>query len=118
MFNSSAIRGSRIGFKTLSDPESVEAEPRIYVSYYCANGHVNKPAFATDAEVPPTWDCPKCGLPGSQDQTNPPDAPKNLPYKTHLAYVKERRSAADADQILATAIGKLRQRRENGEIFY
>jgi len=42
------------------------------------------------------------------DQQNPPAAPKNEPYKTHLAYVKERRSTEDGAAILAEAIAKLR----------
>jgi hypothetical protein len=33
---------------------------------------------------------------------------KNEPYKTHLAYVKERRSEAEASKILADALSKLR----------
>jgi hypothetical protein len=33
---------------------------------------------------------------------------KNEPYKTHLAYVKERRTEAEANKILDIAIKKLR----------
>lgn len=51
---------------------------------------------------------PRCGLPAGMDQQNPPAAPKNEPYKTHLAYVKERRSTEDGAAILAEAIAKLR----------
>jgi hypothetical protein len=39
---------------------------------------------------------------------NPPAPPKNEPYKTHLAYVKERRNDKDGDAILADAIKALR----------
>jgi hypothetical protein len=35
-------------------------------------------------------------------------APKNEPYKTHLAYVKERRSDTDGHVILAEALMALR----------
>ena len=34
--------------------------------------------------------------------------PRTEPYKTHLAYVRERRSAADGEAILAEALAKLR----------
>ncbi|HEX6871267.1 MAG TPA: RNA polymerase-binding protein RbpA, partial [Micromonosporaceae bacterium] len=44
-------------------------------------------------------------------QLNPPDRPHTEPYKTHLAYVKERRSEADAEAILAEAMQRLRSRR-------
>ena len=40
----------------------------------------------------------------SLDSDNPPPAPKIEPYKTHLAYVKERRSDAEAEEILDEAL--------------
>ncbi|MFN8030284.1 MAG: RNA polymerase-binding protein RbpA, partial [Dermatophilaceae bacterium] len=41
---------------------------------------------------------------------NPPTAPKVEPYKTHLAYVKERRSDTDGALILDEALESLRGR--------
>jgi len=38
----------------------------------------------------------------------PPMPMKNEPYKTHLAYVKERRTEAEANKILDIALKKLR----------
>lgn len=38
----------------------------------------------------------------------PPAPPRTEPYKTHLAYVRERRSDADGEAILAEALAKLR----------
>jgi hypothetical protein len=52
-------------------------------------------------------------LPGGRDQEKPPKPPRNEPYKTHLAYVKERRSDADGEAILAEALAKLRAQRED-----
>jgi hypothetical protein len=46
-------------------------------------------------------------LPAGLDKNNPPSAVKNEPYKTHLAYVKERRSEAEGEKILADALRKL-----------
>jgi hypothetical protein len=68
-------------------------------------------AFASDAEVPEFWDCPRCGLPAGQDEANPPEAPRSEPYKTHLAYVRERRSDADGDALLEEALTRLHRRR-------
>ncbi|NDC13088.1 MAG: RNA polymerase-binding protein RbpA, partial [Actinobacteria bacterium] len=42
------------------------------------------------------------------DKNNPPSPMKNEPYKTHLAYVKERRTEAEAKKILDAALKKLR----------
>ena len=89
--------------------QNVESQRRVdRISYWCANAHESRPSFADEADIPDTWDCPRCGMPAGQDRETPPSAPKNEPYKTHLAYVKERRSDADGEAILAEALAKLR----------
>ena len=57
-------------------------------------------------------------MPASTDQLNPPAPRRNIPYKTHLAYVKERRSDAEAVAILSEALELLRARRSSGEVIY
>ena len=69
-------------------------------------------------QIPDAWDCPRCGLPASLDPDNPPPPPKIEPYKTHLAYVKERRCDQEAAEILDEALGTLRDRRKRGEIIF
>jgi len=103
-----AIRGSRVGAGPMGEAERGEAAPRVWVTFWCSNGHETRPSFATDAAVPDQWECPRCGFPAGQDQDNPPAPPKVEPYKTHLAYVKERRSDADGEAILAEALQRLR----------
>ena len=91
--------------------ERCEPAPRREVSYWCANGHTVGVRLAADAPTPATWDCPRCGLPAGPDEENPPGKPRVEPYKSHLAYVKERRSDADGAAILDEALARLRQRR-------
>ncbi|HUV48695.1 MAG TPA: RNA polymerase-binding protein RbpA [Actinomycetes bacterium] len=110
MAGGSAIRGSRVGAGPMGEAERGEPAPRRRISYWCANAHESRPSFADEADIPDTWDCPRCGMPAGQDRETPPSAPKNEPYKTHLAYVKERRSDADGEAILAEALAKLRGR--------
>lgn len=112
MVGGSAIRGSRVGSGPLGEAERGEAAPRVRISYWCASGHETRPSFADDPQttVPDTWECPHCGLPAGLDQEDPPSAPRIEPYKTHLAYVKERRSDADGEAILGEAIEALRQK--------
>jgi len=112
-----AIRGSRVGAGPIGEAERGDTAPSRLISFYCANGHATTPSFAVDAVVPDVWDCSRCGLPASQDAANPPARPKNEPYKTHLAYVKERRSDAEAAQILDEALEGLRARVGRGEIY-
>ena len=43
-----------------------------------------------------------------RDKEAPPAPPKTEPYKTHLAYVRERRNEADGEAILQEALQRLR----------
>lgn len=108
MASGSAIRGSRVGAGPMGEAERGDAAPRLRITFHCENGHETTPTFATEAVIPDTWDCPRCGLPAGTDAANPPAAPKVEPYKTHLAYVKERRSDEDGEAILNEALAKLR----------
>jgi hypothetical protein len=102
-----AIRGSRVGAGPMGEAERGDSAPRVFISFWCANGHETAPSFLQGAVPPEQWDCPKCGWPAGQDEKDPPAPPKIQPYKTHLAYVKERRSDEDADAILTEALADL-----------
>ena len=113
MAGGNAIRGSRVGAGPMGEIERGESAPREAVSYFCARGHVNTPSFAIgdDQVIPVEWDCPRCGLPGGLDKDNPPEPLRSEPYKTHLAYVKERRSDEEGEALLDEALSALRERR-------
>ncbi|MGA9102301.1 RNA polymerase-binding protein RbpA [Aeromicrobium sp.] len=113
-----AIRGSRIGAGPMGEAERGEAAPRQLVTYFCVNDHVTELQFSVEAEIPESWDCPRCGMPSSVDEQNRPTAPKIEPYKTHLAYVKERRSETEAAEILTEALETLRTKRKTGEVIF
>jgi hypothetical protein len=81
---------------------------RVAVSFWCEAGHVTRPWFAETAVVPQVWQCLGCGQPAGQDRENPPVQAPVAPYKTHLAYVQERRSPEEAEILLAEALAKLR----------
>ncbi|MEY4742513.1 MAG: hypothetical protein RL672_1263 [Actinomycetota bacterium] len=110
----SAIRGSRIGAGPMGEQDRGYMAERVLRSYYCINGHVQNPRFAAtidETDIPEFMDCPNCGLPAGQDQANPPQIAKHEPYKTHLAYVKERRTEEEAEQLLDEAVAAVRERR-------
>jgi hypothetical protein len=69
-------------------------------------------ASANAEDLPTEIDCPNCGLPAGTDKANPPMVAKIEPYKTHLAYVKERRTDEEASEILNDALTAIRERRE------
>ncbi len=113
-----AIRGSRIGSGPMGEAERGEAAPRQAVTYFCINDHTTVLQFAIEAEVPESWDCPRCGMPATPDAQNRPTAPRTEPYKTHLAYVKERRTEDEAAGILTEALETLRAKRKSGEVIF
>jgi hypothetical protein len=108
MARSSALRGSRIGSGPLGEPERGDLIERVTVAFWCASGHLTRPLFAATAVIPDVWECHRCGQPAGQDRDNPPPALNVEPYKTHLAYLRERRSDADAEILLAEALARLR----------
>jgi hypothetical protein len=68
-------------------------------------------ATLPEEEIPETIDSPSTGLPAGRDKENPPSVSKLEPYKTHLAYVKERRTDEEAAALLDDALTQLRTRR-------
>lgn len=111
MTGGGVIRGSRIGAGPRGERQRSEEAPRQRVDYWCDNGHHVQPSFSVDAEVPELWDCPHCGLPAGRDENNPPAPRRHAPYKSHLAYVKERRSDSDGRALLEEALTRLQERR-------
>lgn len=110
----SAIRGSRVGSGPMGEQDRGYHADRVSVSYWDAFGNETVRHFAADLppeEIPDIIDSPTTGLPAGRDRDNPPTSPKNEPYKTHLAYVKERRTEEEAAQLLEEALTQLRTRR-------
>lgn len=110
----SAIRGSRVGSGPMGEQDRGYHADRIAISYWDAAGNETVRYFAAnlpEEEIPDVIDSPSTGLPAGRDRENPPQLAKAEPYKTHLAYVKERRTEAEAEQILEDALRQLRERR-------
>lgn len=109
MARSSGVRGRRVGSGPAGESErGNDLIARVAVTFWCSSGHSTRAHFAAAAVAPDTWECRGCGLPAGPDRDNPPAAARVAPYKTHLAYVRERRSDADAEILLAQALAKLR----------
>lgn len=110
-----AVRGRGSSFGPAHGGERGELAPRQVVVFWCCHGHETVRSFADDVVAPPEWECPQCGCLAGHDKTNPPPKKGHEPFKTHLAYVRERRTEADGEAILAEALERLRQRRGRGQ---
>ena len=110
----SAIRGSRVGSGPMGEQDRGYHADRVSVSYWDALGNETVRYFAAnlpEEEIPEIIDSPSTGLPAGRDKDNPPSVSKLEPYKTHLAYVKERRTDEEAAALLEEALTQLRARR-------
>jgi hypothetical protein len=107
------IRGHRIGAGPMGEAERGEAAARTAVSYWCRNSHETRRSFADGAEVTVAakTDCRRCRQPAGRDRANPPESASTVPYKTHMAYVLERRTQAEGDALVDEALAELRGRR-------
>lgn len=110
----SAIRGSRVGAGPMGEQDRGITADRVAISYWDGLGNETVRYFSAtipEDEIPDIIDSPMTGLPAGRDRDNPPVVAKQEPYKTHLAYVKERRTEAEAEQLLEDALRQLRERR-------
>ena len=110
----SAIRGSRVGAGPMGEQDRGFHADRIQVSYWDELGNETVRNFAANLpenEIPEIIDSPSSGLPAGRDRANPPSVVKLEPYKTHLAYVKERRTEEEAETLLDEALEQLRSKR-------
>ena len=117
LHSASGFKGIRVGATEGASPRQEPLagagarQPRIRVSYRCAKGHETPLVFARlpEDQIPGVWDCRRCGGTATRDEAQfalediPPEG-----YKSHLEYVKERRSSQDAEDVLAGALERLR----------
>ena len=111
MAGGNAIRGTRVGSGPMGEYDHGNHAERIAVSYWDAEGNETVRYYAADVptdQIPETIDSPTTGLPAGRNKENPPTLAKTEPYKTHLAYVKERRTEAEAKALLDDALAAIR----------
>ena len=120
LHSASGFRGIRVG-AVAGAPARHEpldgggvGQPRLGVTYRCAKGHETALVFAKlpEDQIPGVWDCRRCGGTATRDESRfaLEDEPAEG-FKSHLEYVKERRSSQDAEDVLAGALERLRARR-------
>jgi hypothetical protein len=118
---SNPFRGIRIGSTSGAGLAGWQAETgrlpvgvrKMPVTYRCPQGHETTPVFAdlAEEEIPECWDCPRCGRTGSRHLDAAYASSRAEPYKSHLDYAKERRTPAEAEEVLDRALGELRRSR-------
>ena len=100
-----ALRGTRLGATSYENDRNTDLAPRQDVFFDCPNGHHFSVPFATEAELPPTWECRFCGAVALASAGESPSPKKTKPPRSaemadlileqlaeRLEVVKERRA--------------------------
>jgi hypothetical protein len=102
------LRGARLGGQSFEDERGIEFAARQQVGYACPQGHQFEITMSVEAEVPATWECPRCGAQGLSTAGIQPEAKNEKPVRTHWDMLLERRSIKELEDILSERLELLR----------
>ncbi len=118
-----ALRGYGMSVRSFETDENVVGVDARPEQYHCPAGHVLTLNFAAEAdEIPPVWDCPKCGRTAHRDETAarrasatdgdlsvPTPSPRTMvASKTHWDMLMERRTMVDLEALLTERLEHVR----------
>jgi hypothetical protein len=102
------LRGARLGGQSFEDERGIEFAARQQVGYRCPQGHEFEITMSDEAEVPATWECPRCGAEALNVAGREPEAKAEKPARTHWDMLLERRSESELEDILKERLELLR----------
>jgi hypothetical protein len=102
------IQGTRIGAGPAGEPyDRGLTVAKVVVIYHCANKHQTPVPFIWTATPPPRWECRVCSEPAGTDPLDPPlRVPEYLGGKSHLERVRDRRTQAEGDRLMAESLAR------------
>jgi hypothetical protein len=103
-----ALRGTRLGATSYENDRNTDLAPRQEIAFDCPKGHQFTVPFAAEAEVPATWECRVCGTLSFTSAGDLPTPKKVKPPRSHWDMLRERRSIADLEQVLAERLALIR----------
>jgi len=110
-----ALRGTRLGATSYENDRNTDLAPRQDIAFDCPNGHHFSVPFATEAELPATWECRVCGAVAIAAAGDSPSPKKAKPPRSHWDMLMERRTVEDLEAVLAERLAIIRERRATGE---
>jgi hypothetical protein len=102
------LRGARLGGQSFEDERGIEFAARQQVAYVCAQGHDFEIPMSVEAEIPPVWECPRCGAEALAVDVTQPESKAQKPVRTHWDMLRERRSIKELEDILSERLDLLR----------
>ena len=105
---SRALRGTGLGSKSNAEPGAVELAPRQEIGFDCAKGHHFQVVFAEEAALPTEWECSRCGDMARRSDGVEPETKETKAPRTHWDMLRERRSIAELENLLAERLDEIR----------
>jgi len=102
------LRGARLGGQSFEDERGIEFAARQQVGYACQHGHTFEITMSVEADVPATWECPRCGAAALSTEGITPEEKAEKPVRTHWDMLLERRSISELEDILSERLELLR----------
>lgn len=102
------LRGARLGGQSFEDERGIEFAARQQVGYACPQGHEFEITMSVEADVPPLWECPRCGTEAKATSGIEPEEKAVKPVRTHWDMLLERRSIKELEDILTERLELLR----------
>jgi len=102
------LRGARLGGQSFEDERGIEFAARQQVGYRCPQGHEFEITMSVEAEIPATWECPRCGAEALSVDGIKPEEKVEKPARTHWDMLLERRSLDELEVILTERLELLR----------
>jgi hypothetical protein len=102
------LRGARLGGQSFEDERGIEFAARQQVGYKCTRGHTFEITMSVEADLPATWECPRCGAEGLSIDGIEREEKAEKPVRTHWDMLLERRSISELEDILTERLELLR----------
>lgn len=116
---SESMRGKGLGSKSLERETGVELSERLEAIFRCPAGHQFNIVFATDVELPRTWDCKHCSQEAIRFENGaevPFEGVESEGPRTHFDMVLERRTREELEELLEEMLISMRVRRSTGKV--
>ena len=105
---SHTMNATGLGSKSFENDRDVTLSPRLELDFDCPAHHHFSVTFSAEASLPPVWDCPTCWAPALRSDGVRAAAEPHKPIRTHWDMLRERRSIAELEEILAERLALLR----------
>jgi rubredoxin len=103
-----SLKGTGLGAKSFEDEAGVEFAARQEVGYDCPREHHFTLVFSAEADIPSVWECPRCGAESLRSDGERPELKEEKAPRTHWDMLRERRSIAELEELLAERLSQLR----------